>query len=139
MPSERIQRQIDALLDEAEAAIKLSDWVLVRDRAQNALALDPENGDAQGYLNASERALARRPSPADGHEEASTPDPSLVASWSVSIVSVASCTIFRHLHPKFGHQVSERIPRNDHRRKRDDKKVVETGKMWLTATPFRVE
>ncbi len=28
MPSERVQRQIDGLLDEAEAAIKASDWPL---------------------------------------------------------------------------------------------------------------
>ena len=49
MPSERVQRRIDSLLYEAEAAIKRSDWVLVRDRATNVLALDPERAvKAQG-------------------------------------------------------------------------------------------
>ncbi len=58
MPSERVQRQIDRFLDEAEAAMARSDWPLARDRAANALALDPANADARHYLDASERALA---------------------------------------------------------------------------------
>ena len=33
MPSERVQRQIDRLLDEAEAAIAARDWLRVRDSA----------------------------------------------------------------------------------------------------------
>ena len=61
MLSERVQRQVDALLDEAEAAIKQSDWGLVRDRAQNALDLDPGNRDAEAYLAAADRALGRPP------------------------------------------------------------------------------
>jgi hypothetical protein len=36
MPSERVQRQIDRFLDEAEAAAAESEWARVRDRAQNA-------------------------------------------------------------------------------------------------------
>ena len=40
MASERIQRRIDILLDEADEAIAKSDWAVVRDRAQNVLALD---------------------------------------------------------------------------------------------------
>jgi hypothetical protein len=32
MPTERVQHQIDRLLDEAEQAIATSDWVLVRAR-----------------------------------------------------------------------------------------------------------
>jgi hypothetical protein len=63
MPSERVQRQIDALLDEAEAATKQSNWALVRDRAQNALALDPENADARTYLAAADRAPGGPPIP----------------------------------------------------------------------------
>ncbi len=60
MPSERIQRQIDALLDEAEAAIRRSDWDVVRDRARNALALalDPDNADARHYRASADRALS---------------------------------------------------------------------------------
>jgi hypothetical protein len=34
MPSERIQRQIDQLLDEAEQAVRESNWALVRSRAE---------------------------------------------------------------------------------------------------------
>ena len=55
MPSERVQRQIDRLLDEAEAAITGLDWVAVGERAQAVLRLDPENQDATSYLAASGR------------------------------------------------------------------------------------
>ncbi len=55
MPSERIQRQIDRLLDEADEAIASQDWTIVGDRARSALRLDPENQDALSYLAAAER------------------------------------------------------------------------------------
>ncbi len=45
MPSERIQRQIDALLDEADAALDSEIGAVVKERAE-APALDPENSDA---------------------------------------------------------------------------------------------
>ena len=57
MASERIQRQIDRLLNEADEAVLRSDWALARDRAQNVLAFDPENSDARAYLTAADRAL----------------------------------------------------------------------------------
>src|SRR6266508_288606 len=57
MPSERVQRQIDRLLDEAEAAVAEGDWALVLARSQQALILDPENADAQAFLAAAERGL----------------------------------------------------------------------------------
>ena len=63
MASERVQRQIDRLLDEAEAAISQSDWTLARDRSQNVLALDPENADALAYLAAAGRALGTSSAP----------------------------------------------------------------------------
>jgi hypothetical protein len=44
MVSERVQRQIENLLDEAEEAVSRSDWEVARDRAQNVLAFDTENG-----------------------------------------------------------------------------------------------
>jgi tetratricopeptide (TPR) repeat protein len=56
MPSERIQRQIDALLDEADAAMRADDWATVGQRAQAALRLDPANEDARGYMQAAARA-----------------------------------------------------------------------------------
>ncbi len=41
MASERVQRQIERLLDEAEEAIAQLNWVVVRDRAQAVLAISP--------------------------------------------------------------------------------------------------
>ncbi len=55
MASERIQRRIEILLDEADEAVAISDWVVVRNRAQNVLRFDPENKDALSYLAAAER------------------------------------------------------------------------------------
>ena len=57
MVSQRIQRQIDRLLDEAGEAVRRSDWVVAVDRAQNVLAFDPENPDALAYVTAADRAL----------------------------------------------------------------------------------
>jgi hypothetical protein len=42
MLSERVQRQLDRLLDEAEAALAASDWPAVGRLAADALRLDPE-------------------------------------------------------------------------------------------------
>ena len=55
MPSERIQLQIDRLLNEADEAIASQDWTIVGDRARSALRLDPENQDALSYLATAER------------------------------------------------------------------------------------
>ena len=56
MPSERVQRQIGLLLDEAEQAITDLDWNVVSDRVQAVLALDPDNPDAHAYEEAAQRA-----------------------------------------------------------------------------------
>jgi len=66
MASERTQRRIDSLLDEAEEAIVQLDWQVVQSRAQAVLALDPANPDGINYLAAAERALSGsvEPSPA---------------------------------------------------------------------------
>ncbi|MFQ6029890.1 MAG: serine/threonine-protein kinase, partial [Dehalococcoidia bacterium] len=58
MASERIQRQIDLLLDQIEEEAGQLNWAAVRERAQAVLAYDPENGDALAFLNAAERALS---------------------------------------------------------------------------------
>ncbi|MCH8349692.1 MAG: protein kinase, partial [Chloroflexi bacterium] len=55
MASDRLQRQIDRLLDEAEEAITNEDWSTVGSRARAVLRLDPENTDALSYLAAAER------------------------------------------------------------------------------------
>ena len=57
MASDRIQRTINSLLDEAEQAVSRSDWSVVQDRARNVLAFDPENQDAAAFLAAADRAL----------------------------------------------------------------------------------
>jgi class 3 adenylate cyclase len=63
MPSERIQRQIDRLLDEAEAALARFEWDSVRAQANAVLALDPNNADARTFLDAAVRAGAGAPPP----------------------------------------------------------------------------
>jgi hypothetical protein len=50
MTSERFQRQIERLLDEAADATSLNDWDTVRQRANAALTFDSENTDAQACL-----------------------------------------------------------------------------------------
>src|SRR5687768_16636424 len=58
MASDRIQRQIERLLDEAEAAVAARDWPKVRQAASDTLSLDPENVDGRALLAAADRALA---------------------------------------------------------------------------------
>jgi hypothetical protein len=55
--SERIQRRIDSLLDEADEAVARLDWAVVRDRARAVLAADPANADGQAYLEMAGRGL----------------------------------------------------------------------------------
>ena len=65
MASDRIERRIDRLLDQAEEAADESNWQRVRELSQNILAFDPENTDALGFLAAADRSLP---------ETASTPN-----------------------------------------------------------------
>ena len=58
MASERLQRQIDRLLDEAEEAIPQLNWTVVRDRARAVLAIDPESSEGFAFLATAERALS---------------------------------------------------------------------------------
>ena len=55
MPSERMQRQIDRLLDEAEVAVTNRDWSLVAARCEAVLRLDEGNVDALTYLAAANK------------------------------------------------------------------------------------
>ena len=75
MVSERIQRQIDQFLDEAEQAVVDGDWALVRDRAEKVLRLDPENHDAPGYLAAAGRDQREISSPQASGSAQTTPAP----------------------------------------------------------------
>jgi class 3 adenylate cyclase/Cdc6-like AAA superfamily ATPase len=86
MPSERVQRQIDRLLDEAEAAIARLDWDSVRDRSNAVLALDPGNADARTFLDAAVRAGAEQAaSPAAAPTRPAPPLPASVASGRYAV------------------------------------------------------
>jgi hypothetical protein len=50
MLSERVQRRIDRLLDEAEEADDQSDWPGSRERANRVLVADPDSEDARVFL-----------------------------------------------------------------------------------------
>lgn len=63
MVSDRIQRQIDRLLDQAEEAMGRLEWEVVRQRSQAVLSLQSDHGDAQTYLEAATKALGE-PEPA---------------------------------------------------------------------------
>ncbi len=63
MSSERVRRTIENLLDEAEQAVSRSEWAIVRDRAQNVLAFEPDNQDAGIFLAAAERAIGGSAAP----------------------------------------------------------------------------
>ena len=57
MASDRLQRQIELPLDEAEAAIKELDWRVVHDRAQAVLGIDPKNAEGLAFLSTADRAI----------------------------------------------------------------------------------
>jgi hypothetical protein len=50
MPSDRLQRQIDRLLDDAEEAVNADEWQLVASKSRAVLAIDEANEDALGFL-----------------------------------------------------------------------------------------
>lgn len=58
MTSDRTQRRIERLLDEAEAALDARDWATARDKAEGVLLLDEENQDGKNFLAAAIRTLA---------------------------------------------------------------------------------
>src|SRR5438309_304686 len=77
MHSERTQRQIDRLLDEAEEAIRQLDWPTVLARVAAVLAMDPDNQDALSYQAAAGRGGHAAPVPAVAGSQAPDvhPDP----------------------------------------------------------------
>jgi len=73
MASERLQRQIDRLLDEGEEAISRFDWAALLQRAQAVLAMDPENTDALAFRATAERALNTAAAVHPGQQSTSKP------------------------------------------------------------------
>jgi tetratricopeptide (TPR) repeat protein len=89
--SERIQRRIDSLLDEADDAVAKLDWATVRDRASAVLAADPENDDGKAYLDMAERGLASAeplPSSASSSDSPSTTETAQPISFANGRYSV---------------------------------------------------
>jgi len=79
VPTERVQRRIDRLLDAAERALDLGDWREAQTAARGVLDLDPDNPDARTFLDvairrateaAETRALAADPGEPSGHDGA---------------------------------------------------------------------
>ena len=62
MASQRLQRQIERLLDEPVEAIAQREWATVLERAQGVVAIDPEHEEGHACLAAAERALTTTPS-----------------------------------------------------------------------------
>ena len=88
MPSERMQRQIDGLLDEAEAAVRALDWQTVRDRTEAVLRLDPDNQDASSLLEAARRDGPSEPSGTKSDQAPPAPAVPLPASFAAGRYAV---------------------------------------------------
>jgi hypothetical protein len=73
MPSERVQRRIDDLLDQTEEAVKATEWSRVRELAEAVLVADPQNEDAKTFLAMAERATEVGTGPAEASAPGSTP------------------------------------------------------------------
>jgi len=58
MLSDRVQRHIDRLLDEADEAIALQQWEDLRATCETLLSLDPDNADAARYMKLANDSLA---------------------------------------------------------------------------------
>ena len=56
MPSERVQQRINSLLDQADRAMEQNNWQAAIEASAAALAFDPDNADADAYVEAARRA-----------------------------------------------------------------------------------
>ncbi len=86
MPSERIQRRIDRLLDQAEEAADALDWPRVRETANAVLAIDAAHEDALAFILMADGA-AGSPSTAgsstpDAPPSAPSPQPDAPSSFA---------------------------------------------------------
>ena len=77
MASERIQRQIERLLDDAEEAVARRDWQAVLDTAQHVLTIDPDNADGQAFVTIAERGLKATPALAAQNPSAAALSPTV--------------------------------------------------------------
>ena len=84
MASERLQRRIEAFLDEADAAAQRYEWSRVAEAARAALAIDEANADALTYFKMAEANLGAVPSTGDAPPRA---EPSKSAEQPSSFVN----------------------------------------------------
>lgn len=89
MPSERVQRRIDALLDQAEAAIDADQWSLVASKARAVLAIDANSDDATAFLQmAVANGISEAVSPSAAAD--TSPDPDAPANAFVEAAASAA-------------------------------------------------
>ena len=73
MLSERVQRQIDGFLDQAEVALQAREWEKASDITQRVLVIDPENSDAASFLKLAEAGVTETVSPQPNDTPAPAP------------------------------------------------------------------
>ncbi|MCH8236188.1 MAG: hypothetical protein IIC29_08705, partial [Chloroflexi bacterium] len=101
MPSERVQRRIDELLDQAEAAMAARDWDVVAESARMALVADPENDDAKMFISMVEETEVSTDPSGDTTPPTSTQGQRGVASAEVPISDPTSFANDRYQVSKF--------------------------------------
>ena len=84
MPSERVRRRIERMLDEIEQAADVNDWASVIQKAENVLRFDLDNEDAQAFLEAANRDNVARSEP---DKESSRSSDSLSAEQAPAIAT----------------------------------------------------
>ena len=79
MLNDRVQKQIDWLVDQAQDAIALGQWEELRAICEALLSLDPDHSDAKRYLSLADKSLAKDVVSDRAHViEASTDETSLI-------------------------------------------------------------
>ncbi len=73
MATERLQRRVDRLLDQAEEAMDQLNWDAVRQYAQAVLSLDSDNTEALAYLESAGQVQPIPPNPGTPTGPASNP------------------------------------------------------------------
>jgi hypothetical protein len=93
MPTERIQRRIDRLLDEADQATAQSDWVTLHELAKHVLTLEPGNADAEEFIAVAERGLGTHPTKSNEELTTGGGEPVVPAATRERSAAVELCHI----------------------------------------------
>ena len=100
MPSERVQRRIDRLLDQAEEAADSREWKSVLGSVAGVIALDAENEDALAFREMAEKASQAEPGDSqsiDSTSEAGTSNGTVAADEVPSSFADGRYTVLRLL------------------------------------------